>query len=287
MSLFLNSCTSPLENHVDYFSKPHAYNTSEREFMTKVLSVMYWHDQNGTEFREDFMDFSTIIPTMNRTNIHAQLQMETGLDAICDNNTLDMATYEYIENISFWVEGVSQFVVGIFGIISNLLMIPILSSTSMRSIFNRLLACLLMIHTVYIMTTLTIYIGQTEWIGGSKEWFNILFPFVLHPLRPLMLYSSSFITVLMARQRYLAIRHPWEYRNLNLNTNPWIPALQSLVLVLVASTLFVTPLFFETSITKVYIAQVKDINGTHFQYVSKYGGNSNIYTYLYLVSLCT
>ena len=245
--------------------------------MGTALSLMYWHDDNGTEFQEDFRDFSAFISTMNSTSRYARLQMETGLDAICTNNTLDLDTYEYIEHVSFWIEGVSQFIMGVFGIVSNLLMIPILSSSSMKSIFNRLLACLLIIHTIYISTTLTIYIGQTDWMEGRKDWFNILFPFVLHPLRPLMLYSSSFITVLMARQRYLAIRHPWEYRNSNLHTNPWIPALQSLFLVLVASTLFISPLFFETSITHVEVPQVKDINGTHFQYVSKYKSNCTVF----------
>ena len=277
----LTVCNStPIRTHIKCFSKPHPYNTSETEFMGMALSVLYGYDDNGTDFHEDFRDFAA---TTNNAHEQAQFPIEIGLNALCINNTLDVDTYEQLEHISFWIEGISQCVIGVFGIISNLLMIPILSSASMKSIFNRLLACLLMIHTIYISTTLIIYIGLTEWIEGSKHWFNVLFPFVLHPLRPLMLYSSSFITILMARQRYMAVRHPVEYRNSNVGINPWKPAIRSLVLVLVSSTVFVFPLWFETTIRDVQVPQVKDINGTHFQYVSKC---KQTYIYIYIYIYC-
>ena len=238
--------------------------------MRTMLHVLNY--ANGTDFVEDFKEFSTSNATqLDNTNQQAQIQMKTGLDAFCTNDTLDTAIYEYIEHVSFWIEGVAQFAIGIFGITTNLLMIPILSSHSMKSIFNRLLTCLLIIHTIYIITTLTIYLGHTKW--AEDRWFNILFVYALHPLRPLMLYSSSFITVLMARQRFLAIRHPVQYRNANLGTNPWIPAIQCLVIITVATTIFISPLWFETSITDVGVSRVVNINTTHFQYVSKYKVN--------------
>ena len=192
--------------------------------------------------------------------------IETGLDG------LDGSQVEKIQNISFWMKGVCQLTIAIIGIVSNLAAVPILCSNAMKSIFNKLLICLLLLHTVYLCGVLLMGIMWPEWENNdeklSEVWFMILFSFVVYPLQQLMLYSTTFITTLMARQRYLAIRHPIEYRNSTMMINPWVPAIKSLSLVLVVSGLFCVPLFFETAINYDHFGTIKNINQTHFQYVS-------------------
>ena len=80
----------------------------------------------------------------------------------------------------------------------------------------------------------------------------------------------------MARQRYLAIRHPVEYRNFTQSTNPWKAALKYLIAVLITATLLAFPLYFETQIIRTEKgAHIFGINSTHFQYVSTFNSNNS------------
>ena len=135
-----------------------------------------------------------------------------GMSWECVELKFDISQIDQIQAFSFWIEGICQFTVGIVGIISNLLAIPILCSSKMKSIFNRLLICLLSLHTVYLICVILSEIMWPAWDDNpqslSKVWFIFSFSYVLHPLRQLMRYSSTYFTALMARQRYLAIRPP-------------------------------------------------------------------------------
>ena len=191
----------------------------------------------------------------------------------CEINDSDVNNLDFLKTM-MGVESAFQLIIGIIGIASNLLAIPILCNKSMRSVFNKLLICLLILHTIYIFCSI---LSETLWPEWEKDdqaqisnfSFIILFSFILHPLKQLMLFSSIFITVLMARQRYLAIRHPVEYRNFIQSSNPWKAALKYLVVVLITATLLAFPLYFETQIIKIEKgAQIFGINSTHFQYVS-------------------
>ena len=104
--------------------------------------------------------------------------------------------------------------------------------------------------------------------AASSTWFILLFSFVLHPLKQFLLFSSIFITVLMSRQRYIAIRHPIEYRNSNQRINPWAPALRNLAAVMSLSAFLTSPIFIETKVIPFENGAFVDINATHFQYVS-------------------
>ena len=189
---------------------------------------------------------------------------------ICEDDAIDESQKETIGNISFWLQGVFKFAIGIIGVISNLVAIPILCRQSMRSIFNKLLISLLVLHTIYLLAVIFTQMMWPDWENHPKDWFIVLFIFVLKPLQPLMLNSSTLITILLARQRYLAIRHPIEYRNSTIAVNPCIYAMKSLIFVLTASGLFALPIFFETSLGYTVVGAIEDVNKTHFQYVRIY-----------------
>ena len=229
------------------------------------------------QYHEDCYDYlvAQIQSGHNETNETVPLQVESVHDIstpMCSDNRLDIFQFEDLHTLTFWMEGVCQFTVGSIGIISNLLAIPILSSPGMNSIFNKLLICLLILHTIYISSVILTESMWPVWKDDPHNsfdaWVFILFSFVLHPLKQLMRYSSTFITVLMARQQYLAIRHPIEYRNMNISTNLWIPAIKSLMFVLVAAGLFTFPIFLETRVEYNELGKIYDVNSTHFQYVS-------------------
>ena len=55
--------------------------------------------------------------------------------------------------ISWWVDGVLQTVIGSMGILINILALPILFSNRMKSVFNCLLTILLVMETFFILST--------------------------------------------------------------------------------------------------------------------------------------
>lgn len=74
---------------------------------------------------------------------------------------------------------------------------------------------------------------------------NVLFAFVLYPAKNGILYYSIYMATVMARERYMAVRCPVKYHNENSGQNPWRRALVLSLPVLVLSTLFILPVFFE------------------------------------------
>lgn len=246
------------------FRKPYSYNTSLYDFLATLTPLLYNDTGNLSQMVNDFNKF--VILRTNDSDDEPRTK-------VCSKGSLeDTFQHEFVQSMVFWTEGIFQSIVGIIGIVSNIVAIPILCRPSMKSIFNKLLICLLILHTIYICGVISMEIIW-PWLNNgthiiSDLWLTILFSYVLHPLQPLMLYSSTFITMLMARQRCLAIRHPIEYRNSNLTVNPWVPAMKSLSVVLVTATVLTFPLFFESSVETKTFGTVQEINKTHFQYVS-------------------
>ena len=188
----------------------------------------------------------------------------------CENTNLTDKQNEIIQTISFCLQGVTKVIIGTIGVLSNLAAIPTLCQHSMKSIFNKLLICLLLLHTIYLLGVILTQVMWTDWELHPKSWLFILYSFVLHPLEPLMLYSATLITTLLARQRYLAIRHPIEYRNSTITVNTCTYAMKVLAFVLVVSGLFALPMFFEATIGYTKMGKIEEVNMTHFQYVSNY-----------------
>ena len=189
-------------------------------------------------------------------------------ELLCNNHSqLLIETYHNIEAMSFWIQGVCQPVVGILGIVFNILAAIILCGSGLKSLFNRLLAWLLFIHTFYIFITLITYYGRTTAV--SPDWFIMAFSYALYPLSHTLLHAATFLTVLMARQRYLAVAQPMAYRSTQ-RTQPicWQATKSSLVVFVFVMVVTFPALFFETSVEIQEVAMIKDINQTHFQYVS-------------------
>ena len=81
-------------------------------------------------------------------------------------------------------------------------------------------------------------------------------------------FENGLTRFLLFYGRYLAIRHPIEYRNSTMGINPWKSAIKSLALVLVTAALFTFPLYLETSVKHTEIGRLHEVNETHFKYVS-------------------
>ena len=261
-----------------FFRHPQEYIISYRELGEFLIPMLY--KQHGEQLvREDLNRLPTNAFQNNAAETTTVLQSETllGTDNAmhwqCLEYNLSMVQIEQIHGFSFWIEGVSQFTLGAIGILLNLLAIPVLCRMRINSIFNKLLICLLILHTVYISCILLIQSMWPAWDDDpqniSETWFILSFSYVLRPLQKTMRYSSTFFTTLMARQRCLAIKHPIEYRNSTLTINHWVYVIKSLILVLLAAIAFTFPLYLETSVENTEVGKVHELNNTHFKYVSK------------------
>ena len=162
--------------------------------------------------------------------------------------------------------------VGSVGIIFNTAAILVLSSPKMKSVFNKLLICLLLVHNVFIFLVVSKEIMWPAWRDTPDyalgAFFIYLFSYVLHPSQQVMRYSTIFLTVAMARRRFHALKHPIECRNSNMSKNPWTSAIKIFFLVLIFSFILTCPLYFETSVKYADIGRLHILNGTHFKYVS-------------------
>ena len=64
-----------------------------------------------------------------------------------------------VNAVGFALDGVCQSAVGVLGVAGNVLAMAVLfRAKKMTSVFNRLLTCLLVIHTLYILNSLTLQV---------------------------------------------------------------------------------------------------------------------------------
>lgn len=197
----------------------------------------------------------------------------------------DGATAKQIEIvllIEFLLEAVGQSAVGFFGILCNILaMLLLATSKRLNSVFNKTLFFLLLIHTLFIVDSLMLelykvykgFIFNVIYTKVRREKvkchifmhmpFFHTYPQVIYPLKPTFHYTSTFLTVLMARERFQAVRHPVEYRNAVVGTSLWRKAVVQTVASFTASLVFIIPLFFESEIKDVEFRAVQKYNETH------------------------
>ena len=169
---------------------------------------------------------------------------------VCNLTEADLAAYVAYENITWWMENVAQSIVGIAGIISNTIAIPVLCSKHMYGIFNRLLIFLAIFDNVFIMCQ--ILEAKRKLTNNFEGYFEFdqlhehVFGYFLYPLHAFVLTASIYITVALALERYRAVWRPVEYHNKYKGVNPWKRIMKSYIAPVIAfSMAFSIPKWFE------------------------------------------
>ena len=92
-------------------------------------------------------------PNINESSIDDYQDLQNEESNICIQPTVhEMVLYS---NMCFWLEGVIQIIIGIFGFFGNCMAIPILLSKTMSSIFHRLLVCLAVTDNIFIVCNIS------------------------------------------------------------------------------------------------------------------------------------
>ena len=245
--------------------RPWEYVGSFHDLQRLMQPTSVMHNQ-AEQFEPDIEIQDETNPLLNADDKSQKMQWQ------CVEHGLSSSEIETTQTFAFWVEGVLQLSVGSVGIIFNTAAILVLSSPKMKSVFNKLLICLLLVHNVFIFLVGSKEIMWPAWNDKPDyalgAFFIYLFSYVLHPSQQVMRYSSIFLTMEMARRRFHACRHPIEFRNSNMSKDPWTSAIKILFLVLILSFILTCPLYFETSVKYADIGRLHVLNGTHFKYVS-------------------
>ena len=117
-----------------------------------------------------------------------------------------------LDGFRYWVEGIGIIVVGITGILGNMISIHILKKETMqKNSFDKLITHLIVIDTLLVIFFVIDAFTENV-IGYEPQYYKILYPYVLHPGKAISLSSSIFMVVVVAADRQRAICHPMLYR---------------------------------------------------------------------------
>ena len=121
------------------------------------------------------------------------------------------------------------------GILGNIFILRVLLQRHMQSTFNKLRGALAVFDTLHLVPSLLCSI-----LKSSEDVYGIAFPYILWPMRNFAYTASTFLTVAIAVERYVAIRDPQRYRmNKQYRTRKYVSS------VTVAALLLNVAKFFE------------------------------------------
>ena len=159
---------------------------------------------------------------------------------------------ERIQKIhSWWIQGLSLLVFGSVGILVSVIAILVLSDKKLSGIFfNKLIMALTFFDIAYLILS----------IGDSIR-FNFIelnycaFPgyvafLVIYPIRKILMCCSTYMTVVIAFERFSAIKNPITHRNSLKFSSLNMKTLKYVLIVGLISVLYGIPLFFAFQIKK-------------------------------------
>ena len=118
---------------------------------------------------------------------------------------------DVVTKLRYWVGGVVLCGVAISGLLMNITAIYILSTRiQIKNFFNSLLISLFVYDSVYLFIDV-VDTFKTNFRIYTKIHI-ILFPYIIHPLKPVSLTASIFMTIGIAYERFVAIRSPIIHR---------------------------------------------------------------------------
>ena len=163
----------------------------------------------------------------------------------CDE-TLSQSQAQIIDTFSLWISVFAYLFVGLVGFVLNMIAICVLLSTNMwNNFFNRLLMCLSIYDSGFILCGLLELIRR-QW--SDSLIYSMLFVHFLYPFRSMVMCSSIYTTIVLTLERYHAITSPLEYRFKTLNANLAKRLCKYIVPVMLFSFLYYFPKFFDLSV---------------------------------------
>lgn len=191
---------------------------SEQAFIDVVQAQEHYNTNNTflatTTSSTYFSTVNTLNYTLNENytnlyNEHDEFSQCSDVYSPDDHNTI----------VEFWVCGICLNIVGVLGVIGNVISMIILSRPQMRSSINYLLIGLACCDTVLIITSVLLFGIPSiyPYTGQFFLYYNYIYPFISPVIFPVAMISqtaSVYMTFTVTLERYVAVCHPLKARAL-------------------------------------------------------------------------
>ena len=156
--------------------------------------------------------------------------------------------YDIRDVYSFWVGGIAVCCVAVPGLFLNLTAICVLSTrVSTKNNFNQLITSLFVFDSVFLLSALIEAFRRNFRLYTNIH--IILFPKLLYPLRIISFTASTFMTVAIAHERYIAIKQPIRHRQAMSSAKfRRINLIKYIISTTVCAIAFNAPKFFEAKV---------------------------------------
>ena len=151
--------------------------------------------------------------------------------------------------VKYWCEGVLFMTFGGIGLSGALATVAILSAKDLRTqLFHQLLIVLAILDILFIACSVPTYSFDVfGWFKGNKIYYYLTLHF-LYPMTPVMLHATTFMTVALTVERYLAVCKPFLFRSLNVKNSAILRLTLYVLPVTVVSLVVNIPKFLEMKV---------------------------------------
>ena len=163
-------------------------------------------------------------------------------NSTCNITFLTHEQVLYFKDYSWWVETIGNLCCGCVGLFLNSITIHVFSSSALqKNFFNRLLICLTIFDSLYIICEISeVFRHRYDTILQQHIFVNFVYP-----IRNIFMLSSIYMTVVLAFERYQAITDPVQYRIRGVRTGMNQQLLTHLLPGVIFSVIYYIPRFFE------------------------------------------
>ena len=162
----------------------------------------------------------------------------------------------------YWVGGVGVCIVSITGVLLNLgAVFVLLTRLSNHNNFNHLMVILFVLDSLYLLLSMLTTVQRR--FGLKNRTMTIIYPKFTYPISSISLTLSIFMTVGMAHERYVAIKHPITHRQRMISAKfRRLNLLKYMVSIVFCAVGFNIPKFFEAQL--VWVKQIDDASNASY-----------------------
>ena len=176
---------------------------------------------------------------------------------------LNEMQWEAYKQLSWWLEGVGTMIVGSLGIFFNTAAIYILLVKELVVIpFNNLVVSLAIVDNMFLLISAFYHIPTAfELEIRSTYLYQELLASFLYPAIHITMYCSTYMTVVLALDRYNSVSQPSKYNSATRTTHPTIYVLRYIIPVTLLSVVFNVPKYFDLEIKQQ--ANIPEMNNSN------------------------
>ena len=179
-----------------------------------------------------------------------------------------------LTQFKYWIGGIGVCIVSMTGLLLNVVAIlALLTRLSNHNNFNQLMVILFLVDSLYLI--LKIISTLQRQFGWKTRALVTIYPHFTYPMSSISLTLSIFLTVGMAHERHVAIKHPIQHRQRMISAKfRRISLLKYMVSIILCAVSFNGPKFFEAELVwqnKTGISDIINITDRYIEIEMKWG----------------